>query len=189
MSNLVVVDIQYMFSGYFNDYYLQKTKTFIESKKWDRVITVFNEKTYRDEEDKLEHIPKWLHEYSTHIVQKRIEHRLHDNYVKDLMKHGFVEESLDRAWRKDEFLVLRTPTVHELFYVPKELQTIAKEMNECVLIGGGVDYCLKDIESSLRYLGVKVHVEEDFTYGLSEWIEPGKYSENGYGEEWVSAKK
>lgn len=185
-KNLIVVDIQFMFSDYLNQNYFEKLKHYVENKNWDSIIVIYNEKEYRDEEDKLEHIPDWLLNSATHVISKFINTNIYDNYVNDLMLHGFKVEKENKAWRKDDSLLLATPTVHELFFVPRELQKISKNLNECILIGGAVNYCLEDIKESLEYLGVKVNVEHNYTYHLEEqkdkvknvtWASPKRITE------------
>lgn len=167
--NLVVVDVQLMFSGYFNQEYLQNVQSFVENNPWDNIIVIYNEKEFKDEEETLEYIPDWLSKTSTHVIRKSIVTCLYDNYIRDLLTYGYKEEQSNLSWRKGDSLILKTPTDHELFFVPKDLQTIGKSIKECTLIGGASGYCLEDIKVSLEYFGVKTSVKNLYTYSLGEW--------------------
>lgn len=167
--SLVVVDIQNMFSGYFDKEYLQRVKQLVETENWDNVVVIYNKKEHRDEATSLEYVPEWLSDAATHVIEKWVVSHVYDGYLNDLMNHGYRLEVTDKAWRKDEHLLIRTPSVHELFFVPPSLQNACKSFDECLLIGGSEEYCLTDIRESLRYLGVKVNIDSRYTYPMGDW--------------------
>lgn len=182
-KNLVVVDIQNMFPEYFDKEYLGRGKQLVKQGNWDNVVVIYNKKEHLDEADSLEYVPEWLSVASTHICEKWVVSHVYDRYLNDLMNHRYQVEQPNKAWRKGKHLLIRTPSVHELFFVPPSLQTVSKNFDDCLLIGGSEEYCLTDISESLRYLGVKVNCDSRYTY------KKGESCDLMTDIKWVSANK
>lgn len=183
IKNLVIVDIQYGFSGFYGREYLEKIKRLVLENKWETITAILNENEFKDEEEKLEYLPKWLVEKANTIIRKRVWNIPYEKYIHDLLENGFIETIPKRAWRKEKQLLLATPSPHNIFFVPEELQKISTELEDCLLIGGGEGYCLEDIKTTLEFHGVRVNTDQSLNYKLDN----SKEQINNY--DWTKAVK
>ena len=94
------------------------------------------------------------------------------NFVKYMYKNNINDSrDLDEDnWEEylnnhvnDEQLVDALKDSVELFYIP-DLMSELKDKNNIVLIGGGIDECLKEVEIALQALGKSYSTNDDFIY-------------------------
>jgi hypothetical protein len=184
---LIIVDVQKSFKKYFNDNYLNQLNSY--SKTFTNVYQIWDNHSDKDADkdylyDKTPDKPDTsdLYTFSNQkdLIEKRYQYDVNvDFYVKildDLVYQDAKYKEEKGLLRRGNYFVTKEGTIivyignnHVWYHCPKKLYDlfITLKGKNVTIVGGSMNECLLDVETTARSLGVITNRNYSYIYSAS----------------------
>ena len=134
------------------DYLSGKFCPIIINKQYDFFRDLIDDEAYSDE-------------FIVSLIQLMIKNNI-ENGEEILLEENYLNDDLNNLCEKFNVLTPDFFAKHDTFYIPNELKNEldSKISNNCVLVGGGINECLKEISILLKALNIEHTINKNFCY-------------------------